>query len=77
MEKQINQSLPEGRQEGDRDMKMTKFEKDTLRTLLNMYENELKENGMTFNGDKISDTKVQEFIEEVHEIKKLIGMVDY
>ena len=57
-------------------MKMTRFEKDTLHTLLNMYENELKENGITFNGDKIADTKVQEFIEKVDEIKTLIGMTD-
>ena len=57
-------------------MKMTRFEKDTLHTLLNMYENELKENGITFNGDKINDTKVQEFIHKVDEIKILIGMAD-
>lgn len=55
---------------------MTKFEKDTLHTLLFMYENELKENGITFNGNKIADTKVKEFIEKVDEIKILIGMTD-
>ena len=57
-------------------MKMTRFEKRSLHTLLFMYEEELKENGISFNGDKVKEEKIQEFIKKVEEIRILIGMAD-
>jgi hypothetical protein len=55
---------------------MTEFERDTLHTLLCMYEKDIKENGIIFNGNKIDGEKTQGFINKINEIECLLTMTD-
>ena len=55
---------------------MTRFEKETLHTLLNMYENEIAENGLIFNGEKVSEERTEDYKKKIQEIAILIWTTD-
>lgn len=56
--------------------KMTKFELNTLETLLFMYQKKLQEEGAKLLGEEVKHEKVEEIITMAHKVEAFLSLTE-